>query len=49
MFIDLCEGNILVPLTNDRKTLIEETFKSSKFPYERSTPLICSWNVRVNF
>ncbi|XP_057375625.1 uncharacterized protein LOC130696558 [Daphnia carinata] len=46
--VDLCEGNILVPLSNDRNTLIEETFKSTKFPYERSTPLICSWNVRVS-
>ena len=46
-FADLCEGNILVPMSNDRNTLIEQTYKSTRFPYERSNPLVCSWNVKV--
>ncbi|EFX80474.1 hypothetical protein DAPPUDRAFT_304147 [Daphnia pulex] len=43
--IDLCEGDIVVPLTFDGKDQV--TVKSTKFPYKRSTPLICSWNVQV--
>jgi len=43
--VDLCEGDILVPLTFDGKDQV--TVKSTKFPYKRSTPLICSWNVQV--
>ncbi|XP_032786141.2 uncharacterized protein LOC116923733 [Daphnia magna] len=45
--VDLCEGDIVVPLSNDRNTLIEQTYKSTKFPYERSNPLVCTWNVKV--
>nr|CAH0107129.1 unnamed protein product [Daphnia galeata] len=45
--VDLCEGNIVVPMSNDRNTLIEQTYKSTRFPYERSNPLVCSWNVKV--
>lgn len=44
---DLCEANIVVPLSNDRNTLIEQTYKSTKFPYERTNPLVCTWNVKV--
>jgi hypothetical protein len=45
----LCEANIVVPLSNDRNTLIEQTYKSTKFPYERTNPLVCTWNVKVYY
>lgn len=43
--VDLCEGNVLVPLSDVKKEL---TFKSSQFPFKRSVPLLCSWNVKVD-
>lgn len=43
---DLCEGDIVVPLSFDVQK--EMVIKSTHFPFKRSTPLICSWNVRVS-
>lgn len=45
--IDACGGNILVPLSNDRNILIEQTYKSTDFPSGRTHPLVCSWKVEV--
>ncbi len=45
---DACGGNILVPLSNDRNILIEQTYKSIDFPAGRTRPLVCSWKVEVN-
>ena len=45
--VDACGGNILVPLSNDRNILIEQTYKSTDFPSGRTHPLICSWKVEV--
>ncbi|XP_057374926.1 mucin-5AC-like [Daphnia carinata] len=45
---DACGGNILVPLSNDRNILIEQTYKSTDFPSGRTHPLVCSWKVEVS-
>lgn len=44
---DMCEGNIVVPLSSARNVKRNFTVKSTLFPFKRSTPLICSWNVKV--
>ncbi|XP_059351420.1 uncharacterized protein LOC130696552 isoform X2 [Daphnia carinata] len=43
--VDLCEGNVLVPLSHVKNEL---AFKSTQFPFKRSVPLLCSWNVKVD-
>ncbi|EFX80477.1 hypothetical protein DAPPUDRAFT_243752 [Daphnia pulex] len=45
---DMCEGNIVVPLSSSRNVKRNFTVKSTLFPFKRSTPLICSWNVKVS-
>ncbi|XP_057375620.1 uncharacterized protein LOC130696554 [Daphnia carinata] len=42
---DTCGGTINIPLSFDRLSL----FKSSGFPATRDYPLICNWNVKVNY
>ncbi|XP_032786140.2 uncharacterized protein LOC116923732 [Daphnia magna] len=46
--VDLCEANIVIPLTSQRAAKRNFTVKSTQFPFKRSTPLICSWNVKVS-
>ena len=45
---DTCKGDIMVPLSTNPNVHQEFlTVKSTWFPFNRVTPLICSWNVRV--
>lgn len=50
---DTCGLNIIIPLTADRKILMEQAirpnYKSTGFPEERDYPLACTWNVKVYF
>ena len=45
---DTCQGKVLVPLSSDPNSHQEFiTVKSTWFPFNRITPLICSWHVKV--
>ncbi|XP_057375615.1 uncharacterized protein LOC130696549 [Daphnia carinata] len=47
LIVDMCEANVVIPLTSQRTAKRNFTVKSTQFPFKRSTPLICSWNVKV--
>ena len=44
----MCEGNVVIPLSSRRNVKRNFTVKSTHFPFKRSVPLICSWNVKVS-
>ncbi len=44
----MCEGNVVIPLSTRRNVKRNFTVKSTHFPFKRSVPLICSWNVKVS-